>query len=113
MVYFAYRMATPIVNIGERLKFQGESAESTYTGVGSLINNVLPNVYIVGGLIIFFMIILGGFSIITSASDSHKLEEGKKTLTSAIIGLAVLFGSYWIIQLIQVVTGVPILNSGL
>lgn len=106
-------MAAPIIDIGQRLKFQNASADTTYSGVGSLLNNILPNVYIVAGLIIFFMLILGGFSIISSASDSHKLEEGKKTITSAIIGLLVLFASYWIIQIIQVVTGVPILNSNL
>lgn len=97
-------------NLGECLKFQGSSASTEYTGVGSLINNILPNVYIAGGLVIFFMIVLGGFTIIANAGDPHKIQEGGKTITSAIIGLVVLFASYWIIQLIQVVSGVSILN---
>lgn len=97
-------------NLGDKLLFQGSTAKSTYTGAGSLVNNILPNIYIAGGIIIFFMIVFGGFTIISNASDSHKIEEGSKTITSAIIGLLVLFASYWIIQLIQVVTGVSILN---
>jgi hypothetical protein len=97
-------------NLGDKLLFQGATAKSTYTGPGTLINNILPNVYIAGGLIIFFMILLGGFTIIANAGNQDKIAQGTKTITSAIIGLLVLFGSYWIIQLIQVVTGVSILK---
>ena len=97
-------------NLGDCLKFQGTSATTQYTGVGSLINNILLNIYIAGGLVVFFMIVFGGFTIIANAGDSHKIQEGGKTITSAIIGLLVLFASYWIIQLIQVITGVSILR---
>jgi len=51
--------------------------------------------------------------IIANAGNADKTAEGSKIITSAIMGLLVLFASYWIIQIIQVVTGVPILNSGL
>jgi hypothetical protein len=97
-------------SLGECLKFQGDSATNTYSGAGSLINNVLPNIYIAGGIIIFFMILFGGFTIIAGASNKDKIADGTKMITSAIIGAMVLFGSYWIIQIIQVVTGVSILN---
>jgi hypothetical protein len=97
-------------NLGDCLIFQGSTATSEYTGAGSLINSILPNVYIAGGIIIFFMILFGGFTIIANAGNKDKIADGTKTITSAIIGLLVLFGSYWIIQIIQEVTGVSILN---
>lgn len=101
-------------NLGECLLLrEGTTVASEYTGASDLLNNIIPNVYVAAGIVIFFMILFGGYSIIVGGSDTHKLDEGKKTITSAIIGLLVLFASYWIIQLIQVITGVPILNSGL
>ncbi len=103
-------MACP-TNLGDCLLFQGSSATSEYSGVGSLINNILPNVYIAGGLIIFFMILFGGFTILANAGSPDKIKDGTKTITSAIMGLLVLFGSYWIIQIIQVITGVNILSD--
>lgn len=113
-VVYTNPMATTPISLGKALKFQGTAtADTAYSGVGSLINNILPNIYIAGGIVIFFMIIIGGFTIIANAGDSHKIQEGTKTITSAIMGFAVLFASYWIIQIIQVVTGVPILNSTL
>lgn len=96
-------------NLGEKLNFQGDNATNTYSNASDLLNNILPNVYVAAGVVIFFMFILGGFKVISSASDSHKMEEGKKTITFAIMGLLVVFASYWIIQLIQVVTGLQIL----
>lgn len=98
-------------NLGDCLDFQGSSATTEYSGAGSLVNNILPNIYIAGGVIIFFMILFGGFTIITNAGNKDKIADGSKTITSAIIGLLVLFGSYWIIQIIQVVTGVNILSD--
>ncbi len=96
-------------NLGDKLIFQGSGADSTYSSASDLINAILPNVYVAAGLVLFFMFILGGFNVISGASDAHKMEEGKKTITFAIMGLLVVFGSYWIIQIIQIVTGLEIL----
>lgn len=96
-------------NLGDKLTFQGSSADATYGSASDLINAVLPNVYVAAGLVLFFMFILGGFNVISGSSDAHKMEEGKKTITFAIMGLLVVFGSYWIIQIIQIVTGLEIL----
>lgn len=98
-------------NLGDKLIFQGSSATTEYSGAGSLVNNLLPNIYIAGGVIIFFMILFGGFTIIANAGNADKIKDGSKTITSAIMGLLVLFGSYWIIQIIQTVTGVNILSD--
>jgi hypothetical protein len=96
-------------NLGEKLRFQSDSANAVYGSTSDLVNNILPNVYVGAGIIIFFMFILGGFKVLSSASDTSKLEEGKKTITFAIMGLLVVFGSFWIIQIIQVITGLQIL----
>lgn len=101
------------LNLGDCLIFQGSTATTEYGSTSSLINNILPNVYIAGGLIIFIMIVMGGFTIISNAGNPDKIKDGSKTITSAIMGLLVLFASYWIIQIIQVITGASILNSNL
>lgn len=100
-------------NLGDKLSFQGATADSAYPNTGTLIDNILPNIYVAAGIIIFFMIILGGFMIISNSNNPDKATDGNKIVTSAIIGLVVLFASYWIIQIIQVITGVDILNSTL
>lgn len=100
-------------DIGDKLLFQGTSANSAYPSASNLFNNIVPNVYIAAGIVVFFMIVMGGFMILSNAGNADKTKEGGKIITSAIIGLVVLFASYWIIQVIQVITGLQILNSGL
>lgn len=104
------------VSIGESLTLQGGETignVGAFQSVGALLSSWLPNIYIISGLILFFLVLLGGFTMITNAGNQEKLAQGQKVLTSAIIGFVILFGSYWIIQIIQVLTGVPILGSGL
>lgn len=108
------------VNIGDQYKFQGPptgglgvAGITELNSAGALIAKWLPNVYIAAGIILFFLVLMGGFTMIMSAGNQEKLQQGRKTLTSAVAGFVILFASYWIIQIIQVVTGVPILRSGL
>ena len=100
-------------NLGDCLKFQTSDANTAYPDAGVLVDNILPNIYVAAGLVIFVMVAIGGFMIVTNAGKPDKAADGNKIITSAIIGLVVLFASYWIIQIIQVITGVNILNSGL
>lgn len=77
--------------------------------IGGYISSILPTVYIVAGFILFLYAVFGGFMLISSAGNSKKAEDSKQVLTNAIIGFAVIFTSYWIIQIIEVITGIPIL----
>jgi hypothetical protein len=107
-------MAASSLNIGSMLKLQGNtSVDSQYKSVSDLFNNILPNVYVAAGIVIFFMVVMGGFMILTNAGNADKTKEGSKIITSAIIGLLVVFASYWLIQIIQVLTGIQIINSSL
>ena len=104
------------VNIGQDLKLQDDTpidSVSQFQSVGALISSWLPNIYILGGIIVLILIIVSGFMWITNAGNLKKIEESQKILTFAIMGFVFLFASYWIIQIIQVLTGIPILNSGL
>jgi hypothetical protein len=83
------------------------------TSLYSLISRVLPNAYIIAGIILFIYISAGGFMIISSAGNPEAAKNGQKIVTNAIIGFIVLFASYWLIQIIEVITGVKIFNPNL
>lgn len=80
---------------------------------GSLLSTVIFNVYIVAGVIFLILLIFGGITFIIGAGgSSEKKQQSAKTITAAITGFIVIFTSYFIIQLIEVITGVQILNPG-
>lgn len=66
--------------------------------------------FFVGSLVFFFMFIIGGIKWITSGGDKTHLESAQKQLTHALIGLAILFSIFAIIQLIEYIFGVSLLN---
>lgn len=101
------------IDLGQALNFQGQSAKEAYPNISTLISNILPNVYILAGLILLFGIIFGGFTMISNAGNKEKQQQGKEVITKSLLGFAIIFASYWIIQIIQILTGINILNPNL
>ena len=102
------------VNIGANLNNgQGGSIGQTYTGFGQIVNAILKNSLTIAGIIFLALLIFGGISMIASAgsSDSKKSAQAKQAVTSAAIGLLVVVSAYFIIQIIETITGLNILNN--
>ena len=58
------------------------------------------------GSLALLMVVYGGVLWMTSRGDSKLVQKGKDTLTWAVIGLAIVFASYAIVNaLIQGITG--------
>lgn len=83
---------------------------SAYSSIGGFISSILPNIYTLAGIILFFLLIGGGLAIIISAGQENPegAAKGKKAVTAALVGFLIIFASYWIIQIIEVITGVKI-----
>ncbi len=58
------------------------------------------------GAVAVILIIVSGYKFITSGGDSKQVEDARKTLTYAIIGLVVVLMSFLVIAIISSVTGV-------
>ena len=101
-------MIALLVDIGSGL---GSNIVNNYPNVGSLVAIILKNSFTVAGVILLGLIIFGGVSYIMAAGDGDqkKTAAAQETLTSALIGFLVVFLSYFIIQIVQVITGLKIL----
>ena len=104
------------VNIGDSLILNksGDKLGTSYGTISPLINIIVKNSLVLAGIIFLALLVFGGIVFIASAGsgDQKQAEKGKKAITSAIIGFAIVFGAYLIIQLITAITGLEILNSG-
>ena len=81
-------------------------------GVGDLISAILSNAVVLASFILFLLLVFGGFSMIMGAGQNNpeRAAKGKQAATAAAVGFIIIFASYWIIQIIQSLTGVKILN---
>lgn len=105
------------VDIGQKFIIGGDKpisdTASGYATLGGFISSILPNIYIISGIILLFLLLFGGLITIINSDNPEAQEKGKQTITAAIIGFLLVFGSFWIIQIIQVLTGVNILKPPL
>jgi len=109
-------MKLAFVNIGKEfwLKPQrGIEGAPGYGSIGELISAILPNIYVLAGIILLVLLIIGGFGIIMGAGEENpeRTKKGKQAITAALIGFAVIFASWWIIRIIEIITGLDIFKS--
>jgi hypothetical protein len=77
--------------------------------ISGIINALLPYLLTLAGLILFAMLIAGGFQMLTAASNPKAAEAGKTRITHAIVGFIILFTAYWLTQILEIILGVNIL----
>ncbi|MGB9706516.1 MAG: hypothetical protein ACPLXP_00365 [Microgenomates group bacterium] len=103
------------LDIGEQFWLKenvGIKGKSAYESLGGFISAVLPNVYVLAGVIAFVLVLISGLMFIANAGKGEN-EQAKKwqgILTASVAGLLIIFLSYWIMQIIKVVTGISILG---
>jgi hypothetical protein len=69
--------------------------------IGTLVMWFYYFIVTISGLAAFAMIVWGGISWLTSAGNPSKTGEAKDRITSAILGLLLILGSWIIINLIN------------
>lgn len=99
------------LDIFDPLIIEKSANQQTFTTPGGILSHFLLNyAFPVAGMILFAMIIWGGFEIMTS-SVSGKKDAGRQRITAALIGFVLLFSAYWIAQIIERVFGVQFLGN--
>ncbi len=104
------------IDIGQAIKLDGVSKLSdTYQNTGTLVNIIVKNGAVIAGIILLALLIVGGLMFIIGAGsdDSKKIQNAQNIIVSSLIGFAVIFLAFVIIQIVQVITGLNILNSNL
>lgn len=90
----------------------GLQGESRFATPAMLVNRLLRQfLFPLAGVILFVMILWGGFEMLYGANDTKSQEAGKQRITAALIGFLLLFVSYWIAQIVQVIFGVNVIGG--
>lgn len=99
------------VDIGDANVFSPAGSFQTF---GDLVTVIVQNAFVVAGVICFALLIFGGFGIIVGAGsgDTKRMEQGRQAMSGAVIGLILIVASVWIIQIIEKITGLPLLSPG-
>ncbi len=72
----------------------------------SALPQIIYSVVSLVGVVTLFMILIGAFRYITAAGDEKQLDEARKVLVYASVGLVIVFFSFFIVSLIYKFTGI-------
>jgi hypothetical protein len=75
-----------------------------------LIPNIITLAFVIGTIIFFFMLIMGAIQWMSSGGDKAALEAARGRITSALIGLVLLFSALAIVSLIEAFFHIDILS---
>jgi hypothetical protein len=92
----------------------GPISETKFGGtltIGSILSKAIPLIFVIGGIALLAMIIMAGFTFLTSAGDSKKMEQGKNQLTYAIVGIVIIFAAFWIVQIVGYMFGLDSMTN--
>ncbi|MBI2010516.1 MAG: hypothetical protein HYS86_05095 [Candidatus Chisholmbacteria bacterium] len=107
-------MSTLAFELGDAFKLQGGKSIGNIDAFQSpraFIAAILPNAFILAGLILLILLIGGGITMITQAGNPEAQQKSKGVVTAAVLGFVIIIAAYWIIQILQVLTGVGILRD--
>ncbi|MFZ2152847.1 MAG: hypothetical protein WAV41_02185 [Microgenomates group bacterium] len=93
----------------------GKTISQTFPSLSSLASVIVKNSITIAGILLLALLIFGGLTFIIGAgsADAKKSAQGKAAITDALIGFVVVLFAYAIVQIVEVITGIKILNSGL
>ena len=78
----------------------------TSIGLGGIITGILPYIFGIAGIILLLNIITSGFKMMTSTGDPKVMQAAQAKLTTSVIGISILFVSFWIVMLIMKFLGI-------
>lgn len=84
------------------------SLPTTFGSLGAVVAAGLPVVISGTGLLMFGYLLYGGLKYITAAGDTKQVQEATKTITNAVIGMTIVFVSFWLVRIIETVFGLNI-----
>lgn len=96
---------TVFSRIGDYLK---EAPYTTWTGltVNNLVAGVINLVSVVAVVVFFFLLLFGGIRWITAGGDKEALAKAQGTITSALIGIVIVFSAWAILSLVKYFFGI-------
>ncbi len=95
--------------IAQEIKVNGISVSGPlvgYTNIADIINNVVPFIMTLAGIILFFVLMWGGFDYVTSQGVPERLKNANAKITAGVIGFVLLVLSFLITRVLAYIFGV-------
>lgn len=87
-------------------KIAGFAGVTMPKSLGEIVSNFVPYIFGIAGIVLFFMLIWGGFSWMTAKGDPKATSAAREKITKALVGFAIIFTAYWLAQILGKMFGI-------
>ena len=78
--------------------------------LGPLVGSLLQFIFVMAVLVALFFLVYGGFRWLVSSGDKTQVQAAREHIVAAIIGLVIIFLSYFILSILLGFFGVSLSN---
>jgi hypothetical protein len=79
------------------------------SGIIKILTVLFPTLFLIGILLCLIYLLWGGIDFITSGHEKTKFQAAKNKILYAIVGLIIMFISFFIIRIIGAIFGVGLI----
>jgi len=79
-----------------------------YTNIGQIISDIFKYSIPIAGILMFLMIIWGGYQIMTSGGNSEGISEGKSKVVMGIVGFFLVFIAWFVVRIVEQIFGIEV-----
>ncbi len=87
----------------------GQALNTPVNSFGELMSSLILVVLPLAGIIFFFLLLWGGIKYMLSRGDDKAVSSARGIITSALVGLLIIVGSFLIIKIVEGITNIRIL----
>jgi len=77
--------------------------------IGDIVSELIKFLFPLAGLLLLLYLIYGGYRYMLSQGDPKALQEARGVITNALLGFAIVFVSFWIVQIIGTILGLNVI----
>lgn len=77
-----------------------------FDSLADIANAFVTPILTIAGIGLFLFIIIAGFKYMASGDDPKAKDSAKGQITSAVVGFVLIFGAYWIVQIVAAIFGI-------
>ncbi len=79
--------------------------DPAFQDIGSVFTLLLPVIFSIAAIILFFILIWGGYDFMLSQGEQDKISSARSKITAGIIGFILLVISFFLVQVLSFIFG--------
>ena len=87
------------VDIGNAFLGPASHPLKSIGGLGEFVNLIVSNAIAIAGIILIFLIVIGGISMVTGAGsgNAQQVSRGREIIVAAVVGFLIIIAAYYIV----------------